>query len=269
MSYPVTKLRRRSDLQEFRLRRPSSTDQRDGEPPAESPPIVGGVADEDIRSWRLNVFVVVAIFIAGTAAIGLNLVFRSELSGPPRIATIEAENGPTKLQKEATTGVDVPPRDAAILSKPPGPPSRALVNSSEQPVDSPQAEEKTPPFGFLAGSQAPTDNGPPAVAAPAQTQTLAEPLSTSATPSEPEKMRTDLQSDGAPVPTVTLPQANVMGVPLPPPRPTAAATAPTLRQIIKKAKAKPARPLNTEEAIKSHSTAPGFTSPNPLGAIFP
>ena len=142
-----------------------------------------------------------------------SLVFRSGLSGPP--ATIKAQNGPAKLQEEATTGVDVPPRDAAILSKPPGPPSRALVNSTEQPLDLPQAEEKTPPFGSLAGSQAATDNGPPVVAAPAQTQTLAEPLSTSA-PIEPEKMRTDLQSDGAPVPTVTLPQ------------------------IVKKAKAKPA-----------------------------
>jgi hypothetical protein len=99
----------------------------------------------------------------------------------------------------------------------------------------PQAEEKTPPFGSLAGSQAATDNGPPAVA---------EPLSTSAL-IEPEKMRTDLQSDGAPVPTVTLPQ------------------------IVKKAKAKPARPLNTEAAIKSHSTVPGFTSPKASGAISP
>jgi len=240
MSDPVTKLRRRIDLEQFRLCRPSSTDQRDGELPAESPPTVGGVADEDIediRSWRPRVFVVVAIFIAGMAAIGLSLVFRGELSGPPAIATIKAENGPAKLQKAATTGVDVPARDAAILSKPPGPPSRALLNGTNLP----HAVEKTPPFGSLAGSQAPTDNGPPAVAAPAQTQTLAEPLSTSA-PIEPEKMRTDLQSDGAPVPIVTLPQANVMGVPLPPPGPAAAATAPTLRQIVKKAKAKPARP---------------------------
>jgi hypothetical protein len=237
MSDPVTKLRRRIDLEEFRLRPPSSTDQTDGEPPAESPPIVGGVADEDIRSWRPNVFVVVAIFIAGIAATGLSLVFRSELSGPP--ATIKAENGPAKLQKETTIGVDVSARDAAVLSKPPGPPSRALVNSTEQPVNLPQAEEKTPPFASLAGSQAPTDNGHPAAATPAQTQTLAEPLSTSA-PIEPEKMRTDLQSDGAPVTTVTLPQANVMEVPLPPAGPAAAATAPTLRQIVKKAKAKPA-----------------------------
>ena len=213
MSHPVTKLRRRIDLEEFRLRQLSSTDQRDGEPPAESPAIVAGVADEEMRSWRPRVFVVVAIFIAGMAAIGLSLVFRSGLSGPP--ATIKAQNGPAKLQEEATAGVDVPPRDAAILSKPPGPPSRALVNSTEQPLDLPQAEEKTPPFGSLAGSQAATDNGPPVVAAPAQTQTLAEPLSTSA-PIEPEKMRTDLQSDGASVPTVTLPQ------------------------IVKKAKAKPA-----------------------------
>jgi len=203
MSHPVTKLRRRIDLEEFRLRQLSSTDQRDGEPPAESPAIVAGVADEEMRSWRPRVFVVVAIFIAGMAAIGLSLVFRSGLSGPP--ATIKAQNGPAK-QEEATTGVDVPARDAAILSKPPGPPSRALVNSTEQPLDLPQAEEKTPPFGSLAGSQAATDNGPPAVA---------EPLSTSA-PIEPEKMGTDLQSDGAPVPTVTLPQ------------------------IVKKAKAKPA-----------------------------
>jgi hypothetical protein len=74
MSHPVTKLRRRIDLEEFRLRQLSSTDQRDGEPPAESPAIVAGVADEEMRSWRPRVFVVVAIFIAGMAAIGLRLM---------------------------------------------------------------------------------------------------------------------------------------------------------------------------------------------------
>jgi hypothetical protein len=221
----------------------------------------GGVADGEIRSWRplFIIVVIVATFAAAMAEIALSL------------ATIKAENGPAKLQTEAKTGADVPARDAAVLSKPPGPPPMALVNTAEQPVDSPQAEEKAPPFGSFPTL---TDIGPPAVAVPAQTQTLAEPLSTSA-PIDPEKMKTDLvQSDAAPLPNVTLPQANVMGVPLPPPRPAAAATAPAPkiavrvaktakpaaarlsgghdqpRQIVKKAKAKPASPLNTEPGLR-------------------
>jgi len=282
----------------------------------------------DFRSWHPH-FVVVAIFIAGIAAIGLKLVFRSELSGPP--ATIKAENGPAKLQKEATTGVDVPARDASTLSKPPGPPSRALVNSTEQPLDLPQAEETLgeplsasapiEPEKMRTDLQSEAENGPAKLQKEATTgvdvpardattlskppgppsralvnsteqpldlpqaeETLGEPLSASA-PIEPEKMRTDLQLDGASAPNVTLPQASVMGVL----RPTAAATAPAPkiavrvaktakpaaailsgghdqpRQIVKKAKAKHARPLDT----KAVSTAPGFTTTESMGAISP
>jgi len=90
------------------------------------------------------------------------------------------------------------------------------------------------------------------VAVPAQTQTLAEPLSTSA-PIEPEKMKTDLvQSDAAPLP-VTLPQANVMGVPLPPPRPAAAATAPAPKIAVRVAKtAKPPAAVMISLGLRAH-----------------
>jgi len=192
------------------------------------------------------------------------------------IATIKSENGPAKLQKEATTRADVPARNAAVLRKP-------LVPPPISPVDVSQPEEKALPFGSLADLQAAADNGPPAVAVPAQKQTLAEPLSTLA-PIEPEKMKADLvRSDDAPVRNVALPQANVIGIPLPPPRPEAAGTRPKMaarvektlkpagstqsgghsqpRQIVKNAKAKPASPFNTGAAKKPHSTVPDFISP--------
>jgi hypothetical protein len=227
----------------------------------------GDVADDEIWSPRpiFIIVVIVVTFIATMAGIALG------------IATIKSENGPAKLQKEATTRVDVPVQDAAIVDKPP-------VSPPMSSLDMPQAEDKAPPFGSLAGPQAAADTVPPAVAAPAQAQTPAEPLSTPA-PIEPEKMKTDLvRSDDAPVPNVTLPQANVMRVPLPPPRPAAIATAPTPKMAarvaktlkpaastqsdghgqprqIAKAKAKPASRLNTEATTKSHATVPDFKSP--------
>jgi len=143
------------------------------------------------------------------------------------IATIKSENGPAKLQKEATTRADVPARNAAVLRKP-------LVPPPISPVDVSQPEEKALPFGSLADLQAAADNGPPAVAVPAQKQTLAEPLSTLA-PIEPEKMKADLvRSDDAPVRNVALPQANVIGIPLPPPRPEAAGTRPKMAARVEK-----------------------------------
>lgn len=260
----------------------------------------GGVADEEIRSGRplivILIVVIVAIFIAAMAEIALSL---SELSGPPKIGTVKARKGPAKLQTEAATGADVLAPDAAILGKLPPPPPTALVDTSERPLDLPQLdlpqeEDKTSPFGSLARSQ-PLINDEPAAApeAPAQTQTLAEPFSTEA-PSEPEKMKTDsVEPDGDLLPNGAPPQADIMAAPLPPPRPAAAAKAPTPktatrpaktpkptaathagghgqpRQIAEKAKAKPSSPLNTGPAKKSPPTARKFTSPEASRPIPP
>jgi hypothetical protein len=203
----------------------------------------GGVADGQIR-LRRPLYIMAAIVVAGLAGIAASLAFRSGVPGPPEIATIKAENGPTKLQTETA---NVPAQGAAILSKPPEPSPGALLNNTEQSLDLSQAEESAPPAGAPPGSQAPIDNGPPAVsAAPAQTQTAAESVSITA-PIEPEKTTTDfVRPNGAPLSKGTPPQANVSGAPLPAPRPAGAAKPRTAKTAVRAA-----RPPNSAATTQS------------------
>jgi hypothetical protein len=234
-----------------------------------------GVADGQNRSRR-PLYVMVAIVIVGMAGIAVGFGLKSRLSGSREIASIRAESGAAKLQGDTASGADAPAQEAAILSKPPEPSPKALVNGTERTLDLPQVEEKTLP----AESKAQIDNRPPAVpSAPAQAQPPAEPLSTAA-PVESDTLKTDLvRPDGTLLsPDGTLfsngapPQANINEAPLRAPQSPAAAEAPRTkavgrvakplkpatarhpglhgqpRQIANKAKATPMRPLATESA---------------------
>jgi hypothetical protein len=238
-----------------------------------------GVAGGQNKSRR-PLYVMVAIVVVGMAGIAVSFGLKSRASGPPEIASVRADNGPDKQQTEATSGANVPAQDAAILSKPPEPSPMAPVAGTERTIDLPQVEEKTLP----AESYAQFDNGPAAVpAAPVQTPTPAEPLSTAA-PVESDTVKTDLvrPNNGAP------PQANINGAPLPAPQSHAAAKAPTAkaagrvakplkpatashlrshgqpRQIANKAKATPMSPLTSEPAPSADSKAETpTTQPSP------
>ncbi|MGB8901361.1 MAG: hypothetical protein WCC90_19930 [Methylocella sp.] len=248
------------------------------------------VADGQNRSRR-PLYVMVAIVIVGIAGIAASFGLKSRASGPLEIASVRADNGPDKQQTEATSGANVPAQDAAILSKPPEPSPMALVNGTERTVDLPQAKEKT----LSAEPHAQLDNGPAAVpAAPAQTPTPAEPLSTAA-PVESDTVKTDLvRPDGTQLPNGTPPQANINGAPLGAPQSPAAAKAPTVkaaghvakplkpatarhpgshgqpRQIANKAKATPMSPLTVEPAPSADpkaETSKTQTSPSTNGAL--
>ncbi|HEX3495714.1 MAG TPA: hypothetical protein VHT02_00830 [Methylocella sp.] len=229
----------------------------------------GGVADAHIRSRR-PLYVMVAIVIVGMAGIAVSFGLKGRASGPPEIASVKADNGPDKQQTEATSGANVPARDAAILSKPPEPSPMALVNGTERTVDLPQAKEKT----LSAESHAQFDNGPAAVpAAPAQTPTPAEPVSTAA-PVESDTAKTDLvRPDGTLLPNGTPPQANINGAPLPTPQSPAAAKAPTAKAAGRVAKPlKPAtarhpgshgQPHQIANKAKATTMSPLSTGPAP------
>src|ERR1700732_1000392 len=89
-----------------------------------------GVADGQNRSRR-PLYVMVAIVIVGMAGIAVSFGLKSRASGPPAIASIKAESGAAELQGDTASGADVPAQDAAILSKPPEPSPKALVNGTE------------------------------------------------------------------------------------------------------------------------------------------
>src|SRR5580704_14222382 len=191
-----------------------------------------GVADGQNKSRR-PLYVMVAIVIVAMAGIAVGIGLKSRASGPPEIASIKAESGAAKQQRDTASGADAPAQDAAILSKPPEPAPDARVNGTERTPDLPQVEEKTLP----AESHAQIDNRPPAVpSAPAQAQTPAEPLSMAA-PIESEKMKTDLvRPDGTLPPNDAPPQANINEAPLRAPQSPAAAKAPTAKAVGRVAK---------------------------------
>jgi hypothetical protein len=242
-----------------------------------------GVADGQNRSRR-PLYVMVAIVIVAMAGIAVSFGLKSRASGPPEIASIKAESGAAKLQKDTASGADDPAQEAATLSKPPEPSRTALVNGTERTLDLPQPEEKTLP----AESYPQIDNRPPAVpSAPAHAQTPTEPLSMAA-PIE-SKMKTDLvRPDGTLPPNATAPQANINEALLPAPQSPAAAEAPRAkavgrvakpvkpatardsgrhgqpRQIANKAKATPMSPVATERApIGDPKVVTPTTQPSP------
>jgi hypothetical protein len=133
-----------------------------------------GTADGHIKSRRQR-YVVVAIVIVGLAGVAVSFGLNSELSGPPEIASIKADNGSDKQQTEAMSSADIPTQDTAILSKPSEPSPMALDNGTKQPLGLTQVAERTPAIVAPIESQAPIESAGAAVlSAPAQMQTPAE-----------------------------------------------------------------------------------------------
>jgi hypothetical protein len=235
----------------------------------------GGGADGHIRSRR-PLYVMAAIAIAGMAGIAVSFGLNSRLSGPPEIASIKADNGPDKQQTDAISSADIPAQDAAILSKPQAPSPIALDNGTKQPLDLPQAGERTPAVVSPIESQAPIESESAAApTAPTPTE-----LHSTMAPVAPDTVKTNpVQPDGT-LPNGTLPGANINGAQLPAPQSPAAAKAPTVkaagrmakpltpatvrhpgshgqpRQIANKAKATPLSPPTT--------TGPAPSANNPI-----
>jgi hypothetical protein len=167
----------------------------------------------ELQRSRRPLYATVAIVIAGTAGMIMSSGLKSQDSDPSEIATIKAQTGSAALGLQTTSGAHVLALDAAIPSKPPKPSPVAFINNSEQPVDLPQAEEKTPLVVALIGSRAPSDSGPAAAPAQAQAQTPAEPLGTVA--SGDDKVKDDLiRPDGTPLPDGRPSQGIAAPVPL-------------------------------------------------------
>lgn len=223
-----------------------------------------------IRSRR-RLYALAAIVIVGVAGTIVSFGLKNSFSNMPETAMIETENGPAKLHADTTTGAGVSARDTTSLSKPPEPSPVAPLNNTQQPPELPRADDTTPPTVTHARSQTQIDNGPPILATAAQAP--AEPLGIM-TPVEPEKMKTDLgRPDGTVLPNGRPPQTNIMGTPLPPRHPAAAAKVGSVkaapqatktpkpvaatelggqrqaRPIVNKAKTTPASPLNAEPAL--------------------
>ena len=75
-----------------------------------------GVADGQNRSRR-PLYGMVAIVTVAMAGVAVGFGLKSRASGPPEIASINAESRAAKQQTEATSSADVPGQDAVAQVK--------------------------------------------------------------------------------------------------------------------------------------------------------
>ena len=222
----------------------------------------GGVADGEIRSWRPLFIIVVIVATFAAAMAEVVRLFRNDRRPITDQPSCKRKPRPVRTFRPGRRCSQQATRTAVM----------ALARPRQAAVHSPQAEEKASPSRLPC--RHPPTLGLRPWRCPRRRKRWRNRSADVRAPIEPEKIKTDLsQSDAGTSPPVTLPQANVMGVPLPPPRPAAAATAPAPkiavrvaktakpaaailsgghdqpRQIVKKAKAKPASPLNTEPGL--------------------
>ena len=90
-------------------------------------------------------YVIVAIVFVGMTGVAVSFGLNSRLSAPSDIASITADNGPTKPQTDDVSNADVPIQDVANPRKPAKSSPMPLDNGTKRTFDVPQAKEKALP----------------------------------------------------------------------------------------------------------------------------
>lgn len=100
-------------------------------PNEELPKGVFGKARSKLRPWHA----VLGVVTIGAVSVGWSLAHRGGVVGPREIATINAPEGPAKIQPSAAVDAAAPQRGAAILDRNQSAPVKKVVSHEEQPVD--------------------------------------------------------------------------------------------------------------------------------------